>query len=116
MTDQPHTVNLLYTFYPQAAEGAASSSEIAKLSSDEEAIDKAKEVLARHPGATSVLVWQKGRLVCLLWAEGHKPQPTPAVSVAGPTTEAAIRVDKRLPIQTDGPKKRSRPQRAAGRA
>jgi hypothetical protein len=53
----------LYCFYPCAADGLASTFEVADLPTDAEAGSRARDVLREHGSASSVMVWCDDRKV-----------------------------------------------------
>ncbi len=54
----------LYTFYPRLRDGAALTFDAVELDGDQAAIDHSRLVLAEHPSAYQVMVWDGDRRVC----------------------------------------------------
>jgi hypothetical protein len=56
----------LYTFYPRMRDGSALTFDAIELDDDEQALGHCQLVLAEHPSATQVIVWEGDRRVCRL--------------------------------------------------
>ena len=56
---------VLYAFYPCMPDGVAVSIEVMDLTSDAEAVERARRVLADHNSAAYVVVWQASRQVAM---------------------------------------------------
>jgi hypothetical protein len=60
---------LLFTFYPCRADGASTAFETYELADDAAALARARRVLADHPSAATVVIWQGERQVGLVARE-----------------------------------------------
>jgi hypothetical protein len=54
---------MLFTFYPCRSDGAAIALEAHELAGDDAALVRASGVLADHPSAVEVVVWQGDRQI-----------------------------------------------------
>lgn len=53
----------LYTFYPYRADGSSTGFETFDLHDEDQALDRAREVLADHRSCVEVVVWEGERRV-----------------------------------------------------
>lgn len=81
-TGATQRMKVFYDFYPQAEAGSARTSERMTFETDEDAVLHAAELLSKHSEATSMVVFQKGRFVELVWADAHRPLPLTTAAVA----------------------------------